>query len=112
MRCLVYEILSLQLELFHCIYCVDIMLPPLFLQELKKRLVKYRAEWKDQINEIDESTGLAPIHHIAIHLGTYTNLLLLNLLTYGNADVDVKASDGKTALMLAVEVRSYSVMLI
>ena len=74
--------------------------------------MKYRAEWKDQINEIDESTGLAPIHHIAIHVGTYTNLLLLNLFTYGNADVDAKAGDGKTALMLAVEVRTYSAVLV
>ena len=74
--------------------------------------MKYREEWKDQIDEVDQSTGLAPIHHIAIHVGTYTNLLLLNFLTYGNADVDAKAMDGKTALMLAVEVCSYSGVLI
>ena len=74
--------------------------------------MKYREEWKDEIDEVDQNTGLAPIHHIAIHVGTYTNLLLLNFLTYGNADVDAKAMDGKTALMLAVEVCSYSGVLI
>ena len=59
-------------------------------------------EWMAQVNELDDR--LAPIHNIVLHSEAFTVLLLLNLLTYGNADIDFRAGDGKTALMLAVQV--------
>ena len=76
-------------------------------KELKEGLGENWSEWAVQVNEVDQSTGLAPIHYISLHVD-YTTLLLLNLLTYGNADIDARAADGKTALMLAVQVFNYS----
>ena len=69
-------------------------------QEMKKALQRSC----EQVNEVNQSTGLAPIHYIALHNHTHTTQLLLTLLTYGNADIDARAADGKTALMLAVQV--------
>ena len=74
------------------------------MQKLKDGFKRNEAAWMEQVDQVDPSTGLAPIHHIALHVTTYTTTLLLNLLTYGNADIDTEAEDGKTALMLAVGV--------
>ena len=79
-----------------------------FKKELKEGLGNNRSEWAVQVNEVDQSTGLAPIHYISLHVDTYTTLLLLNLLTYGNTDIDARAADGKTALVIAVQVFNYS----
>lgn len=66
-----------------------------------------------QVNQVDEISGLAPIHYIITHYaGHHATLLLLTLITYGNADINIKAANGKTALMLAVKVNTNSKVII
>ena len=74
------------------------------MQQLKKYLEPPNCI---DVNEIDEDSGMALIHHISItHKMDHSTTLLLTLLVYGNgnANIDAPARDGKTALMLAVQV--------
>ena len=63
---------------------------------------------KDEANILD-SDGDAPIHYLAKCRGGVEDLeaaktLVIKLLTYTNADVDLKNGSGRTALHIVAEV--------
>ena len=75
-----------------------------FIQALIDALTK--GHLSIHVNEVDESYGGAPIHSILRHSSHHRHKpdLLVTLLTYSNADVNLPDTEGKSPLHIAAEV--------